>query len=59
MKLSLNKKKFKNLSNSKAVGLEQTPQVAGGVDVAFPPTKVNKGCPWFTYIQVYTCNNPV
>ncbi|WP_139052410.1 hypothetical protein [Pseudoalteromonas piscicida] len=41
MKITLNKKPLKHLSNSKKLANELTPQAAGGYDVTSPH---NKGC---------------
>ncbi|MBQ4838535.1 MULTISPECIES: hypothetical protein [Pseudoalteromonas] len=54
MKLHLNKKNLKNLCNKKVVDSEQTPLIAGGGS-AIPPTRVQKGCPYFSYFPVNTC----
>ncbi|MCF6442574.1 hypothetical protein L1077_24440 [Pseudoalteromonas luteoviolacea] len=58
MKLKINKKAIKSLSNdSKAIPVMQTPNIAGGNN-PFPYTVFEKGCRWFTHMQVHTCNNP-
>ncbi|WP_160317420.1 hypothetical protein [Pseudoalteromonas sp. R3] len=55
MKLHLSKKNLKNLCNKKTVAEEQTPMIAGGAS-AIPPTRVQQGCPYFSYYPLNTCN---
>ncbi|KZN38722.1 hypothetical protein N480_13790 [Pseudoalteromonas luteoviolacea S2607] len=58
MKLKINKKSIKSLSvQSKQLPIFQTPNVGGGVP-AFPATRIDQGCPWFTHVQARTCPNP-
>ncbi|MCG7560195.1 MULTISPECIES: hypothetical protein [Pseudoalteromonas] len=54
MKLHLSKKNLKNLGNKNALDSDQTPMIAGGAS-AIPPTRVQKGCPYFSYFPVNTC----
>ncbi|MDK2597242.1 hypothetical protein [Pseudoalteromonas obscura] len=60
MKLKINKKAIKSLSkDSKALPVMQTPNIAGGGGNPFPATVFEKGCRWFTHMQVGTCKHPL
>ncbi|MCF6442483.1 hypothetical protein L1077_23930 [Pseudoalteromonas luteoviolacea] len=54
MKLQISKKNLKNLCDNKVIDSQQTPLVGGGAS-AIPPTRVQQGCPYFSYYPVNTC----